>query len=834
MLSIGKLGPGQAEYYLEQADGPVTAVTGVSSGVEDYYVKGSEPRGHWCGRAVAALELSGEVSPGDLRAVLEGRSPDGTVLRERGSVPGFDVTFSAPKSVSVLFAVGDERLRRTVLDAHDEAVREALAFLDDAAAVTRRGAGGATLVPGNGLVAAAFLRRTSRAGDPQVHTHVLVANMTQGSDGRWTALDARSLYRNGRTAGYLYQAALRAAMTRRLGVDWGRVTKGQAEIDGVPDRMLRAFSRRRAEIDAALREHGTHGSRAARFAALATRRSKDYGVAAETLADEWQRRAAEHGLTQRRIAALLHRRGPAEMNPRDWEPLFDLLAGPEGLTRETSAFGRGDVIRALCGIAPADIGAPAITGAAHAFLERRAVRLLERDSTHPEPHYSTPEMLAVERRVLTTALNLGGASRGIAMTRVVDLALERAPHLSDEQAAMVRGLTTTGDGVVVVIGKAGAGKTTALAVARDAWEASGVPVRGCAVGRRAATQLDCDAGIRSTSVAAVLVRDELEQGTVLVVDEAGMLGTRALDQLLQRVNRVAGKLVLMGDPEQLPAIDAGGGLRGIAARIGHIELTENRRQESEWERAALDLLRQGEIEPALERYDEHGRVTLGGRDEEVVAQLMRDWRAAGDPLGSVIIAHRRRDVAELNARARAFMAGTGRLGERAMTARGGSFSAGDVILVRKNASRLAVSNGDRGVVCAIDASGVHVRMDQGYRFLPREFLDATSRSGHPAVELGYAITAYVAQGLTCRRSFVFARDDLYREWAYTAMSRGRASNRLYLIDSDDPARHEIAPAEPDRHPRRALVAGLTRSQRESMATDLVEPRGSERDLGHGR
>jgi conjugative relaxase-like TrwC/TraI family protein len=824
MLSIGKLGPGQAQYYLDQAGGPVTAVAGVSSGVEDYYVKGSEPHGRWCGRAAAAVELSGEVEPADLRAMLEGRRPDGTVLRERGSVPGFDVTFSAPKSVSVLFAVGGERVRTAVLEAHDEAVREALGFLEDYAAVTRRGAGGATLVTGNGLVAAAFLHRTSRAGDPQVHTHVLVANMTRGPEGKWTALDARALYRNGRTAGYLYQAALREAMTRRLGVAWGRVAKGQAEIDGVPDRVLRAFSRRRAEIDEALREHGTRGSRAARFAALATRRSKDYGVTAESLANEWHRRAVEQGLSRRRIESLLHRRDPAEMSPRDWEPLFDALAGPEGLTRETSAFARGDVIRALCGISPRDIGAPAILSAADAFIEDRAVRLLERDAADPEPRYSTPEMLAVERRVLTTALHLRGAKRGVAAPRAVEVALARAPQLGDEQVAMVRGLTASGDGVAVVIGKAGAGKTTALAVAREAWEASGVPIRGCAVGRRAATQLEHDAGIRSASVAAVLLRDDLEQGAVLVVDEAGMLGTRSLDQLLQRVNRAGGKLVLTGDPEQLPAIDAGGGLRGVAARVGHIELTENRRQDSEWERAALDLLRHGEIEPALERYDENGRLTLGKRGDEVVARLMRDWRAAGDPIDSVIIAHRRADVADLNARARAAMAQAGRLGERAMTARGGSFSAGDVIVVRKNARRLAVSNGDRGVVGAVDASGLHVRFEQGYRFLPREFLDSASRSGNPAVELGYAITAYVAQGLTCGRSFVLARDDIYREWAYTAMSRGRASNRLYLVDSDDAARHEIAPAEPAGDPRDTLIAGLTRSRRERMAIDLGRDR----------
>src|SRR3954465_12470434 len=186
MLSIGKLATGQAEYYLEQAHGSVTRAGAVSSGVEDYYIAGPEASGTWVGSGSAALGLKGTVGATGLERVLCGEHPAtgealGRVLAKR--VPGFDLTFSAPKSVSVLFGVGDDQLRGLLRDAHDRAVIDALGYMERAAAVTRRGPGGVHSIAGNGFVAAAFRHRTSRAGDPQLHTHVLVANLTLGADG---------------------------------------------------------------------------------------------------------------------------------------------------------------------------------------------------------------------------------------------------------------------------------------------------------------------------------------------------------------------------------------------------------------------------------------------------------------------------------------------------------------------------------------------------------------------------------------------------------------------------------------------------------------------------
>ena len=224
MLSLWKLRVGAEEYYLGQ----------VADGIDDYYTGAGETRGQWIGAASSALGLTDGVTGDELRAVLAGLSP-GTGLTPNGDqvrtwknrVPGFDFTFSAPKSVSVLYALGDPLARAEVVEATNSAVREAIAWLEREACFVRRGSNNRASKPapfeqfgtrrlrGAGFVAAGFRHRTSRAGDPHLHTHVLVANITRGPDGKWSALDGQALYRSKLAAGALYQSVLRNELARR-------------------------------------------------------------------------------------------------------------------------------------------------------------------------------------------------------------------------------------------------------------------------------------------------------------------------------------------------------------------------------------------------------------------------------------------------------------------------------------------------------------------------------------------------------------------------------------------------------------------------------------------
>jgi conjugative relaxase-like TrwC/TraI family protein len=831
MVSVGKLKAGQARYYLEQAESHPSQASALASGAEDYYVGGSEAAGEWLGRGARSLGLTAAVGGQEFERVLAGQDPlSGIELRRSGSVAGFDVTFSAPKSVSVLSGVGDAATLSAICEAHERAVQDAFRYLEAAVSVARRGAGGQQRITGQGVTAAAFLHRTSRAGDPQLHTHVVVANLIRGVDGRWSALDGRLIYAHARTAGFLYQASLRAELSRTLGVSWAPLSNGAAELEGVPARVLRAFSRRRAAIQEAMARHGSAGRDAAQIAALDTRRAKDRDVRPEQLAPEWRERAAELGLTEPRIARL-GQAGRLLARP-DWALACRELTSPDGLTRDCSSFGRRDVVQALCSAAADGATASDVLAVADSFLESSdVVRLLGTRTRDVEPRYSTPELLRLEERVINDALALRGARRGAANPRATEDALARRPFLAEEQRTMVRRLTLEGDGVVVVVGRAGTGKTTGLAAACDAWRQSGIPVRGCAIARRAAHELEHATGTCSTSVAALLrERRAFAAGTVLLLDEAGMLGTRDLRLVMDWVEQAGGKLVLAGDTRQLPSIRAGGALGALAARLDPIELRENKRQKDAWEREAVELLRAGDGDRALSLYERHGRLHIGRHDDEVLPCMLADWRRYRDPDGSVMIAHRRADVRELNGRARAVMRVDGRLGDQELVAAGARFSVGDRVIVKRNDPRCDVRNGDRGVVESVDVSRGSLRVRFGDRAtrLDAVFLAQPTRDGRPSIEHGYAITAYAAQGMTCRHSLVLARDEAYGEWIYTTMTRASDANRLYVVGHRARDRDEFAPSEPSRDARVLLAAAITQSRGDELAIERLLP---EREAG---
>ena len=844
VLSIGKLATGQANYYLRMADGRVDRATSVASGVEDYYA-GEDAAGEWLGGGSLRLGVKGKVEAGALHAVLAGIDPAiGGLLRDtKGTrVPGFDLTFSAPKSVSVLFGVGDRAVVDAIRRAHDAAVRDAMGYVERAVSVARRGHGGQHVIAGRGLVAAAFRHQTSRLGDPQLHTHVLVANLIEGADGRWSALDGRLLYAHAKTASYLYEARLRAELTARLGVEWTPVRKGLADIRGVSPTVIRAFSRRRAEIVAELERRGESSAAAAQIATLATRRAKDTSIDAAELSREWRARAAGLGLDRKAIEALLGRVTGRKPEPELLLALAEQLASRDGLTRDVSSFSRRDVIRAWCDALPPGclVDAAFVERLADRFLAtHRAVPLLPPGAQHAETRsggsdvarheqrYSTPELLAIEARIVEVAIGGTGEPVGRARREDVEAAIARRPYLAPEQKTMIRRLALEGGTVAVVVGKAGTGKTTALAAAREAWAASGTPVIGAAVARRAARELQDAAGIPSESLEALL-RDlrrggpyALAAGAVVVLDEASMVATRDLGELVGHVVEARGKLVLCGDARQLPSIRAGGIFAAVAARTAPIELADNRRQVQAWERDALDALRSGSVADAVRLYEANDRLVLGGDRALLLDRLVADWWASSAQGGeAVMIAVRRADVRELNARARQRMRSAGRLGAD-VDLEIGRFAAGDRVVLRRNDRRLGVSNGDVGHVldCTVDL-GMTVRVRGGDVLLPPSYLAGTPT--RRSVEHAYAITGHVAQGMTVDHAHVLGSAELYREWGYTAMSRGRQSNKLYVVAPDSLDREDFAPGDrllPDV--AEALDQRLSITREQTAAVDVA-------------
>ena len=811
MLSVGKLTPGRASYYCEQLPG----------GQDEYYTRAdTEDRATWLGAASTVLDLDSgaEVGPDQFRRLLDARHPEtgeplGIPRTTAHRLAGFDLCFSAPKSVSVAWALAPPELAARIERAHDRAVAQAIETFEAEVARARRGKRAGRLIETDGVIAAAFPHRSSRAGDPQIHTHVVVPNLTVDASGRWSALAGDRVYRWAKTLGYMYQAALRAELTQSLGVRWGPVRKGAAEIEEIPSRLVDAFSKRRAQIVAALDAVGATTGRAAEVAALATRTAKDKDHDLTTLRQLWRDEAVSLGIG----ADILWVHQPRTPGDRTSVLSAEMLA-PDGLTGHTSSFDRRDILQALAAGHPEGATTNRVRAAADLFLTRPELVALGFD--HPAgPRYTTRDLVQLETRLLDRAAGRTNDIVGIVQAEDLARVLSDRPNLSDEQTRMVTALTTGGAGIQIVVGRAGVGKTYALDAARAAWEASGHTVIGAALAARAAAELQAGAGIASTTVERLLTDLDrpgplsgLAPRTVLVVDEAGMLGTRKLGRLLDHAHRANAKVVLTGDYRQLPEIEAGGAFAALARSVPTVELTDNRRQTQAWERHALAELRHGDVPAAIGAYRQAGRLSLTSTADAARQQMVTDWWGAhqgGDR--AAMYALRRADVDDVNQRARQILERHGRLGPERLTAAGREFAAGDIVVCLRNDRRLGVRNGTISILSAVNPKIGEVELADGTR-LPSSYLQAGNLAH------GYCTTIHKAQGQTVDQAFLLGSEGLYREAGYVGLTRARHSTRLYIVSG--PTRD--GPGD-DRDPVIETIRQLGQSRAQILATEQLSP-----------
>lgn len=338
MLHVARLTDRSGRYYLDDlaADlGP--AGPGTGSGGRPARLRSGEP-GRWTGDGAAGLGLTGPVAPEDLATVLSGCAPGSSrpLVRRRGSVAAYDLTFTAPKSASILFALGDGAMATEVVAAHREATEAAMGYVARRAAAVRRGsADERALEPVGGLVGAAFTHSVSRALDPHLHTHVVVANMGHGPDGRWTAVDGRGLFAHAGAAGQLYDAHLRHRLAERLGLGWTLRSNGRHEVEGIGAELLGGFSARRAEILGHLAGRPP-SHRSSRVAWAATRDPKDPGVDPGALERRWRHGASvwgiEPGTLSARLGRAARRDGPVAVDEHRFGALLSETS-PGGVAR---------------------------------------------------------------------------------------------------------------------------------------------------------------------------------------------------------------------------------------------------------------------------------------------------------------------------------------------------------------------------------------------------------------------------------------------------------------------------------------------------------------------
>ncbi len=786
---------------------------------DDYYTERGGTPGQWTGRGAETLGLAGSPSRGQLEQLLCGENPATNErlhgLREGRRNAGFDLTWTAPKSISVLHAVGDDRVRAEVLAAHQAGVRSGMDYLERFECQARRGAGGHQIVEAGGFVGAAFTHELSRTGDPHLHTHQVIANAVQGPEGRWSAQDMRPVFSAAKTAGTIAEAVTRAQLTDRLGVRWGEGTKGTAEIDGVPSEVLVEFSRRRAEITELALSRGVEGIQAVGSVQRETRDRKPT-LDRDIAVGEWRARAAEHGLGRYELDSLHDRHINRELTPVEAREFGEQLAGPEGLTRQASTFDRRAILRAFAERHQHGITLPEVEALADRWSTEHAVPITPAvPEVGVRARWSTPDMLDTEERLVTLARR---RVPGQTVTpRIVEEILALHPEAGLDQVHAVRELAAGFGPVRVMVARAGTGKTYTLGLTREAFDQADIPVVGCAWQGQAAQVLETDAGIPSRTVASLLGevahRPEiaLPEHGVLIVDEAGTVPTRALAELLERAAERDVTVLLVGDPRQLPSINAGGALRGIADRVGSVELTENRRQVGDLQRDIAGALGEGHPREALDLLVEHGRIQTRPTPEAAREALIKAWaeNALDDPSRVLILAHDRVDVRELNRLARDVMDQAGLLGPDRLEANGREWAVGDRLVCRRNDYRpdLDVRNGTRATVTQVDLDEreLTIRTDDGRPVrLPEDYL----QHAHHA----YATTGHISQGITVDWTYLFAsleRGGL--EWAYVVASRHRIDLHLFTVgDKPDLAID-------------ALSRGWQRTQAKTLAIDSPAP-----------
>ena len=437
--------------------------------------------------------------------------------------------------------------------------------------------------------------------------------------------------------------------------------------------------------------------------------------------------------------------------------------------------------------------------------------------------YTTREMWNLERDLLSNAEKLAHRSdHGVNPARRSAVLAKHALSPEQERAA----LEVTGQGdLKSLAGVAGSGKSTALKAMREIWEADGYTVKGAALAGIAAENLELAAGIRSRTLASYELawdrgRDPLSRRDVLVIDEAGMIGTRQLERMLRMAENAHAKVVLVGDAEQLQAIEAGAAFRGLASTHGVSHLTEVRRQKADWQRSATQDLAAGKTADALRAYDEHHGIVAVERREDARTALIARWAhdAKQEPHHSqLVLAYTRDDVNALNTEIRTLRQQTGQLGkaEEVSTELGKkSFAVNDRIRFLRNERDLGVKNGSLGTIEGIESGVLTVKLDGAAA--ARVTVD-TKFYRH--LDYGYAATVHKAQGTTVDRTYVLATPYFDRHTAYVALSRHREAATVFYAGDDFGGRAVGATADTVKA---RFVESLARARPKELAHDYLE------------
>ncbi len=790
----------------------------------------------------------------------------------RRAVAGFDFTFSIPKSASVLWAVADAGVQAMIGAAHHRAIAEVVAFMEREVAATRTGAtagdGAVAQVDVEGLIATAFDHFDSRAGDPHLHTHVVVSNKAKTKlDGKWRSLDGRPMHAVVVALSELHEAVFADHMTRIFGVEWeardmGRDRNPAWAITAVPETLVTEFSRRSRHIDAEknrlideyVATHGRQPSNATILklraqATLSTRPDKKVRSLAD-LTEEWRTRAtAILGRDATRWAmdatdndrplllraddipldvvrdigrSVVETVGEKRSTWRRWNLMAEATRQTMGW-RFATMNDRESVIAMVT-----DAAQLASLRLTPSELSLSPLVFRRDDGTSVfrpvnSAIFTSEGQLLAEDRLLERSRDLTGPTVTLATVEK----LSRKPDsdglvLGEDQAEALTRIAVSGRVLDVLVGPAGAGKTTAMNALRRAWEAAHGTgsVVGLAPSAVAAQVLADDLGIETENTAMwwqnhLTKGHTFAAGQLVVVDEASLAWTLSLDRITGLAQQAGAKVLLVGDYAQLQSVDAGGAFSMLAHdRTDTVELIDVHRFHQPWEKLASLDLRHGHTS-AIDTYLAHGRIR-DGDTEDMTDAAYTAWRADRDAgWVTVLIAETREQVTELNQRARADLLIDGTLTQdREVELHDGTHAGiGDTVITRRNDRKITASNGNdwvrNGDIWTItdvrDDGSLTIRRP-GRSYGGAIVLPAAYVAEH--VDLGYAVTAHRAQGVTTDTAHVLVEPTATRENFYVSMTRGRAANHAYVILDRADDHQQPHPGDDPNASSRGVLSGV--------------------------
>jgi conjugative relaxase-like TrwC/TraI family protein len=794
MFSITRLGKAQEakiKYYTELAS-------------VKYYNSEFEPQGIWYGQAANKFSLKDKPVEHDLLMQFASgfNKQNKALVGNAGEkhLIGFDLTFSAPKSVSVLFGLADKQVREQVQQCHLKAVKMVLSYIEENLIEVRSGTneyGDRLKIKTKNALFAIFEHGSSRSLDPQLHSHCILLNFSKLKPQEWRCLETKHLFKYQKAIGAMYRNELAHQLKSELNLEI-ESDEEFFKLPIVPDEVCKKFSKRTEQINEELAKLGFSSSTKLKGLAALFTRSKKVHKPRSSLYALWREQEKELTFNTESI-----NKAKSNSNSRQKSIAYYYYEILDELVYHHSVFEYKDVIEVVNKHAQwLGIGSQKANDYADQLIEMKLLKEL----CHPKIGrcFTTKNQFELEKQFYKNAVEYSKRKAQPNDLRVDEKFLDadgnniidlevNSLSLNAEQAIALHGICHAGE-LSLLNGKPGAGKSFLMKALNNIYKQHDYKVVGCSTAGKAAQELEESSGIKSQTIDSLLYelefeRIEFNEKTLVVLDEAGMVGVRKLALLFDYIKAAKAKVLLVGDYSQLPPIEAGNAFYRLLNKVKPFKLNKIQRQKAEIDRDNINKIDNGYIKEVFEDLDKRGLFSFKQDHIQAKFEMVNDWFETfkNKTTESLMLASKKEDVNNLNILAREKLKQNNLITGIPVLFKNHNdeklkFGIGERIMFRSNSKKLQVKNGTTATIISLKKTRtgkttVGVRLDSGKEF---EF----NESEYDGIEYGYASTVHKSQGMTVNNAYVYLNQQfLNKELHYVQMSRSRFATKVYCANS---------------------------------------------------